>query len=149
MHPVPPSPQPDVIDRPYVLFVSNATGFRVGRIMHGVAQECRKENLGLLWRDSEYCDLRTMRRKPAGIIVWDKLANVKKLLAGAGSVPVVSTIGLTLDLPMRTVAADPENIARQVASHLIDEGLRNFLFVGPAKHPAARLRSAAFGAALQ
>ena len=40
-------------DRPFVLFVSNATGFRVGRIMHGVAQECRKENLGLLWRDSE------------------------------------------------------------------------------------------------
>jgi LacI family transcriptional regulator len=137
------------LDRPFVLFVSNATGFRVGRIMHGVAQECRKEKLGVLWRDSDYCDVRSMRRRPAGIIVWDKLANVEKLIATASGVPIVSTIGLTLDLSIPTVAADPVGIAEKVAGHLVDEGLRNFLFVGPKNHPAARLRAAAFERALR
>jgi LacI family transcriptional regulator len=147
--PLPRSSRKSRRDRPFILFVSNATGFRVSRIMHGVAQACRKENLGLLWRDSEYCDLGSMSRRPMGVIVWDKLDSVKRLLAGGTGVPVVSTIGLTLDLPIATVAADPVNLAEQVASHLIEERLRNFVFVGPQNHPAARLRAAAFEDALR
>ena len=76
-----------------------------------------------------------MRRRPAGIVAWDKLANVRKLIATADGAPVISTIGLTLDLPIPTVAANPTGIAEIVAGHLVEEGLRNLLFVGPKNHP--------------
>lgn len=57
---------------------------------------------------------------------------------------MVSTIGHTLDLNLPTVVPDPGSIARQVADHLIEEGLRNFIFVGPQKSPPARMREQAF-----
>lgn len=40
-------------NRQNLLFVSNTTGYRVGRILQGVLQECRKSKLSLLWRESD------------------------------------------------------------------------------------------------
>jgi len=138
------------MDRPYILFASNTTGFRVGRIMHGVLQECHQAKLGLLWRESDRCDLAGLRRRPLGVIVWDKLAAIQNLLGRLGNtIPVVSTIGHTLNLPLPTVVPDPVSISRQVATHLIAEGLRSFVFVGARTNPAARLRADAFAAELQ
>lgn len=135
--------------RQYILFASNTTGFRVGSIVHGALRECHRLNIGLLWREYERWDLDAMPDRPLGIIAWGKLSHIERLVQQAGSrVPVVSTIGHTLELPIVTVVPDPVDIARQVATHLISEGLRKFVYVGSRKNPASRMRAKAFEAEL-
>lgn len=131
--------------RQYLLFVSNTTGYRVGSIVSGILQECHKSNIGLLWREYDHCDLKTLRDRPMGVVVWGKQANIEGLLKEIdGRFPVVSTISHTLNLPVHTVVPDPITIANQVAAHLVEEGLRNFIYVGAMKNPAAQLRAKAF-----
>lgn len=137
-------------NRQNLLFVSNTTGYRVGRILQGVLQECRKSKLSLLWRESDQTGPETFHRPPHGAIVWDKLSNIERLRKSLGpAIPVVSTIGHTLDLDLPTVIPDPVSISRQVAGHLVEEGLRNFVFVGPVNSPSALLREQAFAEELK
>jgi len=138
------------MNRPYILFVSNTTGFRVGKIMHGVLQECRRAKVGLLWRESDRLQEVTLSQPPIGVIIRDKLASIESVVRRWKKTgPVVSTIGHSLELPIHSVVPDPVGIARLVAAHLTAEGLRNFAFVGARNNPAARLRAQFFEAELR
>lgn len=131
--------------RPYLLFVSNTTGFRVGNILHGILRECRQYKFGLLWREFDRCNLDSLRTKPTGAVVWGSLDHIDRFMAKVrGRFPVVSTISHTLERKMDTVVPDPVNIAEQVADHLVAEGLRTFIFVGSRLNPAAQRRYTAF-----
>lgn len=138
-------PERERMKRRFILFVSNTTGFRVGSIVNGILHECHRSNIGLLWREFDHCDLKTLRDRPLGVVVWGKLASIEGLLEEInGRFPIVSTISHTLNLPVHTVVPDPVAIATQVAAHLVEEGLRNFIYVGAKKNPAAQLRAKAF-----
>lgn len=136
--------------RRYILFVSDTTGYRVGNIVNGMLKECHEHNISLLWREYENCNISVLREQPLGVVVWGKRASIEGLLkVVGGQFPLVSTISHTLDLPVHTVVPDPGTIARLVATHLVDEGLRNFIYVGSRKNPAAQLRAQIFEAALR
>jgi DNA-binding LacI/PurR family transcriptional regulator len=133
------------MNRPYILFVCDGEGFSVAKIVQGVLQECHKSEVGLLWRGFDRIDAARLHARPIGAILWGKVAAIRNLAAvAAGSFPIVSVIGSTLEENIPTVAPDPFSIAFQVATHLIAEGIRNFIFVGGQRNPAARYRADAF-----
>lgn len=135
--------------RPYLIFLSNTTGYRVGNIVHGILAECHRRKVGLLWREFEHFNLRTLSHPPVGLIVWGKREHIDHLIAGVkGRYPIVSTISHTLEHRVFTVVPDPVQIARRAADHLVGEGLRHFIFVGSRRNPAAQMRYAAFQATL-
>lgn len=133
--------------RPYLFFLSDTTGYRVGNIVQGILQECHRAKVGLLWREHDNFQLQALGHMPLGAVVWGKMNSIEPLLRSIGDrFPVVSTISHTLERPFYTVVPDPVDVARQAAGHLVGEGLRNFIFVGSRRNLAAQLRHAAFQA---
>ena len=137
--------------RSILLFVTEASGFRVGSIAKGLLDECHRRNINLLWRefDSAWKSGR-FAEVPDYLVFWGKPGKLESILHELPrSVPVVSVIGGTMGLPVVTVMPDPRGIAESVAEHLLEQGLRRFVYVGPLENPAGRLRGELFENALR
>lgn len=137
--------------RAVLLFVTESSGFRVGSIAKGLLDECHRCSINLMWREFEsVCKRGPSIEPPDFLVFWgkpEKLERIFEMLPP--SVPVASVIGGTMELPVVTVMPDPRVITDTVAGHLVEQGVRHFVYVGPRENPAGRIRGKLFESALR
>ncbi|MBL9210624.1 MAG: substrate-binding domain-containing protein [Opitutaceae bacterium] len=133
-----------------LLFLTHGSGFRESMIARGILEACNDHGWSVFWRDYDRFDTRRFDASLAGIVVWGKTDAIKRIYTRYGaSVPVVSAIGGTLNLPIPTLGGDSAAIAGPIAEHLITQGLRDFIYVGWKQNPASRWRAATLRAAFE
>lgn len=135
--------------KPLLLLLSQSSGYRAALVAKGLLESCNEHNYSFLWRSTPNYDPAVLALNPAGIVTWAQAPMVRRLMRSTGGrIPLVSTHGCTLEMPISTVSPDSGAIAGMLAEHLIGEGFENFIFVGSRNGPSARWRADAFEAAV-
>jgi len=138
------------VSKKVLLFLTHGSGFRESMIARGILEACNDHGLSVFWRDYDGFDVHRFNAALAGIVVWGKTDAIKRIYARYGAtVPVISAIGGTLDLPIPTLGGDSAAIAGPIAEHLITQGLQDFIYVGWKHNPASRWRGATLRAAFE
>lgn len=135
------------MSRPRVLFVTESSGLRPGIIAKGLLEECHRLNMELRWReyDSLWAEDGELAETFDALVFWGKRTKLQEVLnAALPSLPIVSVISSTADLPVPTIIPDPLQISTQIADHLLAQGLKHFFFVGASENPAAVSRAELF-----
>ena len=143
------APESDSPESSQLIFLTQSSGYRAGLIAKGLLAACNELNLSLLWKDCANFDPATLNGRPIGVVTWAPVPAVRAIMESVGrDVPVVSTNGCTLDLPIPTITVDAGAIGELVAEHLVEEGIEHFVFVGWKTDPSARWRADALQAAV-
>lgn len=131
-----------------IYFLTRSSGYRVGLIAKGIIEACQTFNLPMHWQDLD--NLKEINpQKVHSFLFWGKLDDYETLKNYVGGrVPIISTIGHTLEMPVPTVIPDTEFIGQTVAQHFLDQNLKHFVYVGSSKNPASRWRGEAFEASI-
>lgn len=107
-------------------------------------EACHKQGLNLLWKDSVRSELRIGRELPLGIVINCDETVVRQLLREVDeSIPLVSTLEGTLDLPLPTIGPDLQLLTEKIVEHLAAEGVRDFVYAGPRGRSNSRMRAQA------
>lgn len=125
-----------------ILLLSEEFGVRLEMIAAGILKACHGHNLGFSWQHFERYTLKSGREAPLGIVVNGRRKFVQTLLKSSlARLPVVSTAGGTLGMPLTTIAADVDEVSHLVVDHLLEEGARDFIYAGPASDPSSEWRA--------